>query len=108
MNIEWVDPKERMPENQKCVAVIVENACGRRLTIAEHISSHSVKSEDFLSVDCDPGDLDTYDEVDDCYYVNENWFESNLYSEDNWQVADPVLFWAEIPLPQVGNIDVSK
>jgi hypothetical protein len=97
--MQWKKPEEEMPKDRQRVAVIIKNECGKiRIAIAEHISAHSVKSEDFLG---DEGDgLDEYDEKEDCYYVLENWFESNLCEEINWVLSYQVLAWAKIEIPE--------
>jgi hypothetical protein len=100
MELEWVSPKDMLPPDQKRVAIIIEMENGRWwTTMAEHISAKTVLSEDYLSDDNEPGNLDEYDAEKDCYWVKENWFESNLFSEENFVVNRPVLFWAEIKKP---------
>lgn len=98
--IHWKSPAEEMPPDQKRVAVIIEMENGSWwTTMAEHISARTVHSEDYLSDDCEPGNLDEYDEEKDCYWVKENWFESNLFDENNWVINRPILFWALIEKP---------
>lgn len=99
-SLQWVSPKDKMPPDQKRVAVIVEMENNSWWTaMAEHISPKTIKSEDYLSDSCESGDLDEYDNEKDCFWVKENWFESNLFSEDNFVIDRPILFWAEIEKP---------
>jgi len=98
--LNWIPIKDGMPPDQKRVAVIVEMENGSWwTTMAEHVSAKTVLSEDYLSEDCEPGNLDTYDKENDCHWVNENWFESNLFGEENHVINRPVLFWAIIEKP---------
>jgi hypothetical protein len=99
--MQWKKPEEEMPKDQQRVAVIIKNECGKmRVAIAEHISAHSVKSEDYLDDGCENCDIEEYDEKEDCYYVLENWFESNLCEEINWVLSYQVLAWAKIEIPE--------
>lgn len=98
--LNWKPPTNEMPPDQKRVAVIIEMENGSWwTTMAEHISANTVLSEDYLSEDCEPGNLDDYDKVKDCYWVKENWFESNLFNDENHVINRPVLFWALIEKP---------
>jgi hypothetical protein len=98
--MKWIKPEDEMPKDLKRVAVIIRNECKKlRIAIAEHVSAHSIKSEDFLNDSCDNEDLQEYDEKEDCYYVLENWYESNLCEDINWVLSYKVLAWAEIVIP---------
>jgi hypothetical protein len=99
--MQWKKPEEEMPKDQHRVAVIVKTEYGKlRTAIAEHISAHSIKSEDFFTDGCENSELEEYDEKEDCYYVLENWFESNLCEETNYVLSYPVLVWAKIEIPE--------
>jgi hypothetical protein len=66
-------------------------------TVAEFIPHKTVRSEDFLSEDCDPGDCDWYDKEEDCYWVNEGWWESSYVADTNWQLDGEVTHWMPLP-----------
>jgi hypothetical protein len=66
------------------------------ITIADFIPYKTVQSPDFLSEECDPGDCDWYDEENDCYWVNECWFESSYEADTNWVLTDEVIGWIPV------------
>lgn len=98
--LNWKTPKEELPPIHRRVAVILEMENGSLwTTMAEYVSSRTIRSEDFLSEDCEPGELDEYDKEKDCHWVKENWFESNLFGEENRVINRPIVYWASIEKP---------
>ena len=97
--LNWISPQQVLPITGKRVVVIVKlNGKTLWTTIAEYIHPKTILSEDFFDEACE-GD-DEYDEEKDCYWVKEGWYESNLYSENNWCITDEVMWWAEIEKPK--------
>ena len=95
----WNDLETIKPNNRQIVLIVCLNSYGKHyITLAEYVSHKSTKSEDFLSEDCEPGDVDWYDEENDCYWVNEGFFEYQYSADMNWRVSDKVLFWMPKPL----------
>ena len=98
MNV-WNDIETIKPKNRTIVLIACLNDYGKNyITLAEYVSHKSTKSEDFLSEDCESGDGDWYDEEEDCYWVNEGFFEFQYASDINYRVSDKVLFWMDKPM----------
>ena len=97
----WIEPGKEKPKALERVLVSYLGRYSKNpsISVAVYIPPNTVRSEDFLNEDCDPGDLDTYVEAEDAYFVNESWFEASLESEQNTVLDGNIMHWCHLPLP---------
>ena len=97
--MEWIACSEKKPESIKPVLALYKSEKMKRAypLVAQFIRHKTVRSENFLSDECDPGDLDWYDADSDCYWVNEGWFETSIISDMNYSLGNDITHWMEIP-----------
>jgi hypothetical protein len=92
------------PDNKPVLAVTISDVAGslrkrRQIVRAQYIRRKEVESDGWDDTD----GIDHYYEKDDCYYVNEGWYELMSYWEDYGYIVidDPVIAWCELPeLPE--------
>ena len=90
------------PDSRPVLAVTVSDVVGslkKRRTIvrAEYLRHKEVEVDG-----CDDSEgVDWYCEDEDCYYINEGWYELIEYWEDYGYIAipDPVVAW--MPMPEL-------
>ena len=105
---QWISVEDRLPEKLTRVLASLQmfDYLGKpmvRTTIAEYLPARTVLEEDYLSSDGENYELVEYDEEKDCYWCLENWYESNIYHEENYQIIDKVVAW--MPLPETHKED---
>ena len=96
----WRDPNDSKPPALARVAVILMVNGHFWTTMAEYVPPHTIKGDDYLDEDARGDSMETYDKIEDDYYVNEGWFESSVVSENKWVLGDPVLWWADVQKPE--------
>lgn len=92
----WISVEDRLPECQQRVLAYYSNEFGKkRIELACYIPPKTVKSEDYLSDEAEG--CEWYDEENDCYWVNEGWFEDSWEADTNWAITVPITHWMPLP-----------
>lgn len=97
----WVSVKDRLPESGKEVLVCVQSKTFekyRKLTVAVHIGEKEKTTEDDYWQDCE---CETeYDKENDCYWIKECWYETNVVDDNpNWIIDGDYIVTHWMPLP---------
>jgi hypothetical protein len=92
MELNWIAFKDKKPENQKKVYVVIENENGKHFqSMAIFIEKRKVLAEDFME-DYDEETSD-YDEENDEYWTKEGFYECAYTSETWYRIPDKVIKW---------------
>lgn len=108
--MEWISVKDRLPENEKNVLVVVRRKWfsnpGKYYNFVVNAfrtdGKHNTEETDYI---WDFGGYEhlEYDEENYAYVIPEGWWESVHYSEEFSAVDDEVTHWMELPeLPNEG------
>jgi hypothetical protein len=96
----WINVKEKLPDTQYRVLVLIKTTYNSYyITVAEHVGYHEVSTEDYgwEEVECNT----EYDEEKDCYWIPECWYESNFIEDNiNWMINEcegTVVCWQNLP-----------
>jgi len=90
----WISVEERLPESDVPVFAHFFDTAGRAKTVrAIYAAPKSVQqwSDDYEACE--------YDEVADCYWLQEGWYETNEFEEVHWKVERPITHWRPLPEP---------
>jgi hypothetical protein len=101
VEVTWNHVKDKLPKNKQTVIVKVRNADRKNCVfmIAMRISKRSVLAEDFYHDSWE--DCGDYDEINDCYWAAEGFYERTHASETDWFVTEEVTHWMYLPEYQV-------
>lgn len=97
----WISVKDRLPESGEKVLVRVRSKTleqYQQLTVATHIGEKEETTEDYGWEDCE---CETeYDEDNDCYWIKECWYETNVIDDNpNWIINGDYIVTHWMPLP---------
>lgn len=97
----WISVKDRMPESGEKVIACLQSKTFRSyrpITILAHIGEHEKTTDDYEWRDCE---CDTeYDEENDCYWIEECWYEVNVIDDNpNWIIGSDYNVTHWMPLP---------
>ena len=98
----WIPVTEKLPESQKPVLVVAEDKTfGYRRTLkAAHVAEHECSTEDYEWQEYEGETV--YDEVNDCFWIPECWYETNAVENNgNWILDDDYRITHWQPLPEM-------
>lgn len=96
--LKWISVNDQMPETEQRVLAFYKNCYDKkRIEAACYFTAKTIKVEDYFTHDYD--DFGEYDEVNDCYWVPEGWYEDSWESETCWTLSEKITHW--MPFPSV-------
>lgn len=103
-NTEWIKVSDKLPKPEEEVLVLTESKIGnRKITTALYEDGTILENESiWYWIDCD---FEKYNEEEECYVIDEGWWENRHYNTDNVYnnaIDDEVIAW--MPLPSKDNI----